>query len=125
MRVRSEAVRSLGLIGSPKAVRLLIKALDDKDYEIKQKAVRWLGETGEISAIVPLADIITKFDIFGRYYELKKESIEALSKIQSPDIIPVLEEASRRKWYQFGARHKELSALAKGSLEGLRGRHKN
>ncbi len=119
-RVRAEAIRSLGLIGGEKSSKLLISSLKDRNIEFRRKAVRWLGEIGEPVAVPYLAKILRKIDLFDQLSIIKEEIIYSLEKINSPEIIPVLEEASRRKWYQFGNKSKNLCYLAKKTLEKVK-----
>ncbi|MFH1239409.1 MAG: HEAT repeat domain-containing protein [bacterium] len=118
-RVRGEAIRSLGLIGTEKAAALLFSALKDVDRGLKQKAVRWLGEIGTEAAIPQLKRILQKKDFFNRFYFIKEETIGALEKINSPLAAVVLRETAKKKWFHFGARAKKLRSLAQQSLQKI------
>ncbi len=120
-RVRSETIRSLGLIGGEKSAKLLIIALKDKNKELRQKVIRWLGEMGESVAIPYFAKILRKVDILSRMYNIKEEAIKSLEKINSPEVIPILEELSQKKWFQFSAKSKNLRSLAGEILKKIKG----
>ena len=52
IRVRREAVQALGLIGGPKAIGLLVRALTDNDVRIRCMAAVNLGKVGKKTGLI-------------------------------------------------------------------------
>jgi HEAT repeat protein len=123
-RVRNEAIRSLGLIGTQKAATLLLVAINDHDRALRQKAIVWLGEIGGPMAVPQLARILEKKNFFGGSYSLKEEAITALEKINSPEALAVLKKATQKKWFHFGVKDKKILVLAEKSIERLTNKSK-
>ena len=75
-RVREVAVRSLGKIGDPKAVSILIDLINDENWEIRSAAAKSLGEIGDPQATAPLIEALVHESESGQWY-----IIQALTKI--------------------------------------------
>lgn len=55
---RWRAVEALVRLGGPAAINLIISALNDPDWRVRQKAAWGLGEIGDHHAIAPLRDLL-------------------------------------------------------------------
>jgi HEAT repeat protein len=81
VKVRLDAVDSLGGAGSDDAVRALLDATADKDPRVRAKAIDWLGEVGNPLATPVLTQYLFLNDI-DRY--LKQRILVALGLIADP-----------------------------------------
>jgi HEAT repeat protein len=82
--VRKEAVKALGKIKAPDAEEILIKALNDKNEEIKKEAVK------------SLCSNITD-TVLPRIREYFKESVEKFKEENTPVLIEILKGLRKRK----------------------------
>jgi HEAT repeat protein len=102
--VRSRALESLGIIGTP-AVPAIIQALSDTNSLIRKGAVDALGDIGNVKAEVLPALIKSLID---RDSYVRKSASDALCKIGAPAIPPIMKALTG-----------EDSLIRKGAAEAL------
>jgi hypothetical protein len=109
IRVRREAIQALGLIGGPKAVGLLIRALTDIDARIRAMAAINLGKIGKTSGLASLLELVQSKDFAKKDPTEMKAFFDAIGMIGSNEATPVLQEILERK-----------SLFGRGKPDGMR-----
>jgi len=100
IRVRREAVQALGLIGGPKAIGLLVRALTDNDVRIRCMAAINLGKGGKKTGLIPLLEVVQSKDFYKREPAEIKAFFNAIGMVGSNEAIPVLQQLLERKsWF--------------------------
>jgi HEAT repeat protein len=103
IRVRREAVQALGLIGGPKAIGLLVRALTDNDVRIRCMAAINLGKGGKKTGLIPLLEVVQSKDFYKREPAEIKAFFNAIGMVGSNESIPVLQQLLERKsWFGRG-----------------------
>jgi len=99
IRVRNEAIQTLGKLRSRGAIRMLCDLLTDKDEEIRFLALRTLGDTGDKMAVPHILPFLQKKrKVKGQKSEiLRQTAIEVLGRIGDPQAIPILLDLLRSK----------------------------
>ncbi len=120
-RVRLEVIKSLGSSGNPKVFDYLLKGLADKDPQIRNVTVEWLGNIQDKRAIPVLLKIVKKFDPFGLTSSLKREAIESLGLLKAREAEPFLKKLVSRRWLGFIGARKSLIPEAEKALEQIKG----
>jgi HEAT repeat protein len=92
IRVRNEAIQTLGKLRSRGAIRMLCDLLTDKDEEIRFLALRTLGDTGDKMAVPHILPFLQKKrKVKGQKSDiLRQTAIEVLGRIGDPEAIPIL-----------------------------------
>ena len=133
--VRKVAARVLGQIGDPRAVDALIKALRDEGKDVRQAAALALGQIGELRAVDALIEALNDRDkdvhetaawalgkiadsravgplieALDHAYEHGNPPADALSKIGSPAVEPLIHALKSSQWR---IRHGAAYALGK------------
>jgi HEAT repeat protein len=102
-RVRREAIQALGLIGGPKAIGLLVKALTDNDVRIRCMAAINLGKGGKKAGLIPLLEVVQSKDFYKREPAEIKAFFNAIGMMGSNEAVPVLQQLLERKsWFGRG-----------------------
>jgi HEAT repeat protein len=102
-RVRREAIQALGLIGGPKAIGLLVKALTDNDVRIRCMAAINLGKGGKKVGLIPLLEVVQSKDFYKREPAEIKAFFNAIGMVGSNEAVPVLQQLLERKsWFGRG-----------------------
>jgi hypothetical protein len=102
-RVRREAIQALGLIGGPKTVGLLVRALTDDDVRIRCMAAINLGKAGKKTGLIPLLEIVQTKDFYKREPVEIKAFFNGIGMAGSDEVVPVLQELLERKsWFGRG-----------------------
>jgi HEAT repeat protein len=102
-RVRREAIQALGLIGGPKAIGLLVKALTDNDVRIRCMAAINLGKGGKKVGLIPLLEVVQSKDFYKREPAEIKAFFNAIGMMGSNEAVPVLQQLLERKsWFGRG-----------------------
>jgi HEAT repeat protein len=109
IRVRREAIQALGLIGGPKAVGLLTRALTDIDARIRAMAAINVGKIGKTSGLASLLELIQSKDFPKKDPTEMKAFFDAIGMIGSNEATPVLREILERK-----------SLFGRGKPDGMR-----
>ncbi len=116
IRVRKEAIKTLGKLKSRGAVRVLCELLGDKDEEIRLLVLRTLGEVGDKMAVPHLLPFLEKKKIKGQKSEmLRQTAIEVLGRIGDVRAIPALLDLMRSR----GFFRKEDEGIRKSVVEAL------
>lgn len=116
VRVRLETVRALSRLG-PKAAKLLVQLLDDRDSQVRAAAVQSLGRVGDAATVQTLVTMLGRPDPFYRRTQLRCEVMRALGVLQGRPAIPLLLMFSRRKGWLF---RKKVNALSEAAQAALR-----
>jgi HEAT repeat protein len=102
-RVRREAIQALGLIGGPKAIGLLVRALTDNDVRIRCMAAINLGKVGKETGLICLLEVVQTKDFYKREPVEIKAFFNAIGMVGSNEAIPVLQQLLERKsWFVRG-----------------------
>lgn len=80
------AVRTLGKLGDASAVKPLIEALKDGEWNVQREAVIALGKIGDSRAVEPLIKVLKSGD-----GNLRGDAVGALGKIGEPAVWPLIE----------------------------------
>ncbi|NIO03707.1 MAG: hypothetical protein GTN74_03580 [Proteobacteria bacterium] len=116
MRVRKEAIKTLGKIKGRGAIRILCDLLDDREEEIRLLALKTLGEAGEKMAVPHILPFVQKKKLKGhKSGTLRQAAIEALGRIGDFEAIPALLDILRSK----GLFKREDEAIRKSVVEAL------
>ena len=103
VRVRREALQSVGLIGGPKAVGLLVKGLTDEDARIRSMAAINLGKVGKKTGLVPLLEVAQSKEFQKKDPSEIKAFFDAIGMLGSNESLPVLRQMLERKsWFGRG-----------------------
>ena len=90
-KVRRYLARTLGYLGDPRAVPVLVASLDDPDADTRLWAAEALGAIGHPSARDPLTDLLKSSDP-----DIRKQAVHSLGSLQGdPEvdaIIPLLQD---------------------------------
>ncbi|MDD5131620.1 MAG: HEAT repeat domain-containing protein [bacterium] len=124
-RVRVEVIKSLGLSGSPRIFDCLLKGLSDKDAQVRNVTVEWLGNLQDKRAVPVLLKIVKKLDPFGLTVNLKREAIQSLGLLKAREAVSFLEKLVKHKWVGFIGSRKTLLPEAEKALEQIKGKGKN
>jgi len=91
VRVRKEAIRTLGKLKGKRAVKILRELLEEKDDQIRLLALRNLGETENKTAVPHILHFLQKKKLKGEKADLLRQTaIDALARIGDPEAIPAL-----------------------------------
>lgn len=116
VRVRREAVQSLGSISGPKASSLLVEALIDEDARIRSLAAINLGRVGKKAGLVYLLEVIQSKDFYKREPAEIKAFFDAIGMVGSNEPIPVLQELLERKSWFGGSKLDQIRFGAANAL---------
>jgi hypothetical protein len=95
-RVRRAVINALAMIGGDKSVPALLLLAQDEVVALRRPAVKALGATQSNTAVRPLLAIAQKFDLFGRYTDIRTDAVSALGLLGQPEAItPLLALAKR------------------------------
>ena len=95
--MRREAIQALGLIGGPKAIGFLVKALSDEDVRIRSMAAINLGKVGKTAGLIPLLEVVQSKEFHRREPPEIKAFFDAIGMVGSNEAIPVLQQLLERK----------------------------
>jgi HEAT repeat protein len=98
VRVRREAVRSLGRLRNEATSKVLLSAVDDTDLDVRLLAIRGLG-TAETRVGVPrLRELLRVPNRTGNRTELIRAAAIALGRIGASEALADLRVVARRPW---------------------------
>lgn len=118
-RVRRETIRALSTIHDRLSAEMLRAALADDDAQNVQLAARYLGATGEHSAI-PALELVAKGEGRGnREVSARVEAIEALGRLGARESMPVLEALAGKRSIIGAARAREIRAAAESAIHRI------
>jgi HEAT repeat protein len=116
MRVRKEAIKTLGKVKGRGAIRMLCDLLEDRNEEIRLLVLKVLGEAGDNMAVPRILPFVQKKRVRGQKSDtLRRSAIEALGRIGDRKVIPALLEILRSK----GLFRKEDETIRKSVVEAL------
>ncbi len=116
MRIRKEAIKTLGKMKSRGATKLLCELLEDKNEEIRLLVLKTLGEAGDRTAVPHILPFVEKKRLKGQKSDLiRQTAIEALGNIGDSQAIPPLLDLLRAK----GFFRKEDEAIRRSVVEAL------
>jgi hypothetical protein len=100
IRVRKEAIKTLGRLKSRGAVKILSELLEEKDDDIRLLALKNLADVGDKMAVPHILLLIKKRKTKGKKSGLLRQAaIQALGKIGDPEAIPPLLDLLNSKGY--------------------------
>lgn len=113
-RVRMEVIRAIYKIEGRVSESWLIRALSDKEDDVKKLAIEHLAMVGSDASVDALTELYAKRDLLGRGENpgVKKQIISALGHIQLKSAVDFLAKVSKD-------RDPELSQAAKAALAEL------
>lgn len=117
-QVRFAAINALGAMPVAEANAALIKALGHREPETQRYVVRVIGQSRIPTAVPALSRALEDVNILQRTYETRKEIIQALARIGTPEAEKALRNAAART-LGIGKRAKELRATALGAAKQL------
>ncbi|MDI6873250.1 HEAT repeat domain-containing protein [Candidatus Solincola sp.] len=118
-RVRSEAVRAIGLTGGYEAESLLIKGLAHPDKKVRVFCIRWLGRLEVTRAVPRLEAMLEEREPGAEESTVKKEILESLGKIGDPSTYELLRKYAGRQRGLFRSEWQELATTAREALQQL------
>jgi hypothetical protein len=102
-RVRREAIQALGLIGGPKTVGLLVRALTDEDVRIRCMAAINLGKAGKKAGLIPLVEVVQSKEFYKREPVEIRAFFNGIGMVGLNEVVPVLQDLLERKsWFGRG-----------------------
>lgn len=120
VRVRKEAIKALGELKNPLALRALRECLNDTDITIKKSAVRAIATIGSETAKRMLLERVSEKSFRDRDFDEKKEFFEVLAQWNDPDVVDFMMRTLKKRSFFKRARSDENRACAAHSL-GLMG----
>ncbi len=116
IRVRKEAIKTLGKLRSRGANRILCELLEEKNEEIRLLVLRTLGEVGDKIAVPHIIPFLQKKMLKTQKSDiLRQAAIDALGRIGDPDAIPTLIDLLKGR----GVFRKQDAAIRKSAVEAL------
>lgn len=123
LRVRKEALRSLGLLGGHEAAEAILGILRGTDTVLYPQAIALLGAIKSRKALVELMNIVFSKDLFLKSLQLKIEALAAIALIGDRQATPHLVKLLKERHLLAGARGKLLKtaiAVCLGKLGDAR-----
>lgn len=116
-RVRQEALKALFKLGGGQAEAWLIRAMGDKDPEVKKQAIEFAGQAGSEASADALSELYYRRDMLGRGEppEVKKLIISGLGRLATRTSAEVLAKMAKDK-------DAELARAAEKALAEVRHR---
>ncbi|VAX28514.1 hypothetical protein MNBD_NITROSPIRAE02-1128 [hydrothermal vent metagenome] len=115
-RVKKEAIRTLGVMGTGNVLPVLRDCLSDTDELVRLAAVRAIGLIGTPVSKKIILDRITARDFRNKSYNEKKEFYEVIAKWKDSDVIGLLIRNFKRKTLFKRAKNFEIRAAAAHGL---------
>ncbi|MBI4727174.1 HEAT repeat domain-containing protein [candidate division TA06 bacterium] len=113
-RVRLEGLKALYKIGGQQSEAWLIRAMGDKDTDVKKQAIELAGKAGAEASVDALTELYYKRDLLGRGepVEIKKQAIISLGALGTRTAATVLMKIARDK-------DAEMAQTAQAVLPGV------
>lgn len=115
-RVKKEAIRTLGVMGTGSVLPVLKDCMSDSDELVRLAAVRAIGLIGTPVSKKIILDRITDKNFRDKSYNEKKEFYEVLAKWKDSDVIGLLIRTLKRKTLFKRAKNTEIRAAAAHGL---------
>jgi hypothetical protein len=116
-RVRTEAVRALGLLDPARAASLLLQALAEANPALRSDLVRALAGLGRDEAVGALRELALGRD--GADVALRREAVDALAAIGSPAARDALSAIARRRLWPWDRIERRVRRRARRALAAL------
>jgi hypothetical protein len=113
--VREETLQLLVKFGE-KGKDLIVRFLKDPSSEIRSKASVNLAKVAKAQAVKPLTEIVLSEDFYQRDYEEKVSFFKALGETGSKEVIPVLEQIAKKRFWFKKAKWEEMRVCAMNTL---------
>ena len=120
VRVRREAVRSVGKLEHDAATAVLMSAIEDDDDEVQLLAIRGLGTSRSHSAVGTLRKLLYLPNVTGNNTDVIRAAAIALGRIGSSEPLADLQKLTRRP-ILFRGRRAQASAAAVWAVATLQG----
>jgi hypothetical protein len=117
-QVRKAAIVTIADADGSERAPLLQRALGHWDPETRRLAAREIGRARVSDAVPALLKIVAEVSVFERNYELKKEVLQSLAALQSPEAEPTLRRLANRP-FVLGKKNRELRYLAQRALGSM------
>jgi hypothetical protein len=118
-RVRKEALRALGVIGTPRACRAIVKGMHHEEEVTRRQALRCVPRAPNNRLSVDLLQLVGSDEFTSRRPEEKADCFRLLGTVSTADIIPELDSyLFPRRWLR-SRRQRELQYLATLTLMTL------
>lgn len=111
-RVRKEAIRALGELGTGEVVNILRDCIDDPDETIRITSIRAIGQIGTALSKKIIQEGIESSSFRDRSFTEKKEYFEALSRWHEKSTIDLILRVLRKSPLFKRAKHDETRAAA-------------
>lgn len=109
------AIRSLGTLREPRAVKPLIRLLDHSEFGIRLNAARALGNIGDPAAISPVAELS-----HDPAWSVRNKAVQAMGKLHAESQIPILVEAlADSSWQVRYSAAQSLYSLGQNGIQQL------
>ncbi|GMT47206.1 MAG: PBS lyase [bacterium] len=115
-RVKKEAIRTLGVMGTGSVLPVLKDCMSDSDELVRLAAVRAIGLIGTPVSKKIILDRITDRSFRDKSYNEKKEFYEVLAKWKDSDVIDLLIKSLKRKTLFKRTKNVEIRAAAAHGL---------
>ncbi len=115
-RVKKEAIRTLGVMGTGSVLPVLKDCMSDTDELVRLAAVRAIGLIGTPVSKKILLDRITDKSFRDKNYNEKKEFYEVVAKWKDRDVIGLLIKSIKRKTLFRRTKNVEIRAAAAHGL---------
>jgi HEAT repeat protein len=121
IRVKKEVIKTLAKFRTEDSIRELVKTFFSTENSLALQAILSLGAIKETFAIPALLQLLKRQDFWGKFHEIKKETVKALGNIGDPKALPELHNIINKKVFWRKKSHEELRALAALSLGKIEG----
>jgi HEAT repeat protein len=107
------------MIGDSSAVEALVKALEDKDWNVRGSAAWALGEIGDVRAVSHLTRLLGD-----KNWIVRSKAVEALGKTGDVEVVQRLTKALGDEWPAVSEKAAEtIIAIGRLALEKLKQAH--
>ncbi|NOZ25332.1 MAG: HEAT repeat domain-containing protein [Nitrospirae bacterium] len=124
-RVKKEAIRTLGVMGTGDVLQVLNDCMSDEDERVRLTAVRAIGLIGTPVSKKILMERVTDRSFRDKSFNEKKEFFEVLAKWKDDDVVSLMIKTLKRRTFFKRAKNLETRAAAahglgtSGSAEAL------
>jgi hypothetical protein len=116
-QIRREVFLCLAGIPETKAKAYLVKFLQDKESAMRINAINALAGSGFKEALKPIMEIVASKEFEKKEMPEKKALFEALGRLGSDDVVPMLRDMLMKRYWFNREKEKEQALLA---VSGLR-----
>jgi HEAT repeat protein len=117
-QLRRKALEVLYQIGTEPAREMLLEALDDESYVIREKAIEFLGSLHHVPAVARLIQVVENPDK-GDRDSVQEEACKALGNLGDLAAVPTLLKVASPKTLFYGGKSREIRVAAVEALVKL------